>query len=86
MQKLKVLYADWNSLTHIDLSNNRKLESLNLSRCKLRSLNLSNNKKITDFDISYNKNYQGLILKIVLTLSHWIYQEINLPDWIFQRI
>ena len=52
---LKVLYADWNSLTHIDLSGNKKLESLNLSGCKLRSLNLSNNKKITDLDVSYNK-------------------------------
>lgn len=62
-KKLKVLYADWNSLTHIDLSNNRKLESLNLSRCKLRSLNLSNNKKITDFDISYNKKLPGINLK-----------------------
>ena len=60
---LKVLYADWNSLTHIDLSGNKKLESLNLSGCKLRSLNLTNNKKITDLDVSYNKKLPRVNLK-----------------------
>ena len=62
-RNLKYLYAGWNNIKSIDVSNNKGLELLYLGGCKLQKLDISKNKKLAYLDISYNKKLPGINIK-----------------------
>ena len=54
LTELTELLAHYNSITQLDLSNNKKLERFGLFMGALTSLDLSNNPEITEVNVSFN--------------------------------